>query len=127
MWGSETLAMLVSNTSMNVAMVTTSAMIHGLTSGRVYAGRAGSATAASVIVSKGSVPLYLVAERHAGVTRGLDSSLVRAQFLRLPPHLMRVGRAEIYTISLCQILIGRIFWNWILGQNPLFIRLIQII
>ena len=33
MCGSETLAMLVSSTSMNVASVTVSAMIHGLTAG----------------------------------------------------------------------------------------------
>jgi len=30
MWGNDTLAMLVSSTSMNVAIVTTSAMAHGL-------------------------------------------------------------------------------------------------
>ena len=34
MWGKATLAMLVSSTSMNVANVTVSAMIHGLTAGR---------------------------------------------------------------------------------------------
>src|ERR1039458_9330256 len=33
-WGKATLAMLVSSTSMNVASVTVSAMIHGLTAGR---------------------------------------------------------------------------------------------
>src|ERR1035438_10144223 len=33
-WGSATLAMLVSSTSMNVASVTVRAMIHGLTAGR---------------------------------------------------------------------------------------------
>ena len=34
MWGSATLAMLVSSTSMNVARVTAMAMIQGLTAGR---------------------------------------------------------------------------------------------
>jgi hypothetical protein len=49
MCGRETLAMLVSNTSMNVAMVTTSAMIHAFTAGLVEAGMAGAAMAVSLI------------------------------------------------------------------------------
>src|SRR4051794_17853061 len=43
---SETLAMLVSSTSMNVASVTVSAMTHGLTAGRVVAAIGGGGTAA---------------------------------------------------------------------------------
>src|ERR1700756_3606540 len=52
MWGSATLAMLVSSTSMKVASVTASAMIHGLTAGRTYTCGAGSAATASLIARK---------------------------------------------------------------------------
>jgi hypothetical protein len=38
MWGNETLAMEVSRSSMNVASVTVTAMIQGLTAGRRAAG-----------------------------------------------------------------------------------------
>src|ERR1700690_121565 len=49
MWGRETLAMLVSSTSMKVASVTAIAMIQGLTAGR---GRAApSAVSAAVLIS----------------------------------------------------------------------------
>src|ERR1700682_1130671 len=51
MWGKETLAMLVSSTSMKVASVTVSAIIHGFTAGGVYAALVGSVAAAASLIS----------------------------------------------------------------------------
>jgi hypothetical protein len=52
MWGSETFAMLVSSTSMNVAIVTTRAMAHGFRPPvhpvAKYAGRAAAGAGAEV-------------------------------------------------------------------------------
>jgi len=50
MCGKATFAMEVSSTSMNVASVTVSAMIHGLTAGGTYARSAGSAAAAASLI-----------------------------------------------------------------------------
>src|ERR1035438_7075580 len=61
-WGSATLAMLVSSTSMNVASVTVRAIIHGLTAGRH------SAASFMVIVPAPIILLALCRERSAART-----------------------------------------------------------
>src|SRR5579862_7604814 len=75
MCGRETLAMLVSSTSMNVASVTVSAINHGLMSGGTYTCLAGSVAAASLIAARPwAPPTFLSA---AG---DLDSARDRARF-----------------------------------------------
>src|SRR5580658_7944975 len=104
MCGSDTLAMLVSSTSMNVASVTVMAMIHGLTAGRQAAASFIVIDAAPITVSNSCFELRAARYERTRTRSGCSKPAARSSQL-FNPHLRlnRHPRAEFMVLDLALV------------------------